>query len=223
MLSIRSKIRSVGLSSLGFFEGAMSEEDSKPHGWSDPQLVAARDEFNKAFGKAMTAWAGVEDGLFEWFKTCSGMYERLARAVFYSARSFGGRRDMLIATIPLSELDEKTKEGIRQCIKRARSYAEFRNRITHGHVIYNAALSGRASREFVFTEGHALAGPFDIETDVTIEDLKIAAENFEALADLTLGFHPEWQTPDVCEAGCLAEILGLPRAANSRERPLTGE
>src|SRR5215204_1703534 len=55
--------------------------------------------------------------------------------------------------------------------------------------------------------------------DVSVDELKIAAENYSALADLLLGFHPEWQTPAVCEAGCLEEILALPSAANSKEQP----
>lgn len=125
---MRSIIRSVGASIFGFFEVAMSEVPT-PLDWSTPEMIAARDEFHKAFGGALVAWSAVEDGLCEWFKRCTALDERVARAVFYSARSFAGRRDMLIGALPLSNLDEKTSEGIRQCAKRARAYSEFRNRI----------------------------------------------------------------------------------------------
>jgi hypothetical protein len=48
-------------------------------------------------------------------------------------------------------------------------------------------------------------------------DLNIAADNFHKLSDCLLGFHPEWQAPDVCERGCLEEIRSLPTVANSTE------
>jgi hypothetical protein len=47
--------------------------------WSNPERRTALDEFHKALGKTLAAWAAVEDGLFEWFKRCTGMHERLAR------------------------------------------------------------------------------------------------------------------------------------------------
>jgi hypothetical protein len=160
----------------------------------------------------MAAWSAVEDGLFEWFKRCTAMQEQLARAVFYSARSFEGRRDMLEAAIPFSSCDEKIRTGIRKCMLRAGQYAAFRNRIAHRHMLFTYELK---PPQFVLVEGRTLSGPSS--NYVGIEALKIAAHNFRRLTDCILAFHPEWQEPSVCEQGCLEEILSLPTAADSTE------
>jgi hypothetical protein len=213
VLSKRRAIRSVGSSRFGFLETAMGYKDPQSDPWSSPEGTAALAEFHQAYGKTLAAWSRVEEGLFEWFKRCTGLHEQFARAVFYSARSFAGRRDMLVAAIPFSTCDEKTREGIRLCLKRARTYSEFRNRVTHGHPIFTYMLT---PPQFVFVQGRVLSSPSD-DKAATLNDLRIAADNFDRLAELLLGFHPEWQHPDVCEQGCLAEILSLPTEANSTE------
>jgi len=175
--------------------------------------LAALDEFHKALGSAQAAWSAMEDGLFEWFKQCTSMHTKLARAVFYSARSFDGRRDMLLAAIPFSPCDEKTRTGIRLCIKRVRKYAEFRNRFSHGHLIY----LDREIPQHVLTEGRSLESPLIEGHFVTCDDLRIAALNFGKLTDCLLGFHPDWQPESVCARGCLEEIRALPAEAHSLE------
>lgn len=192
----------------------MSSTDSDPSREARHERLAAKlealDEFYKTLGKAVAAWSAVEDGLFEWFMQCSGMHLQLARAVYYSARSFEGRRDMLIAAIPFSPCDEKTRTGIRLCLKRAGQYLEFRNRLSHGHHLYV-----EKSKEHVFAEGRTLSN--HQLSYVATGDLRIAADNFGRLTDCILGFHPLWQSQDVCDQGCLEEIQALPIAANSIE------
>ena len=200
----------------------MTDEARPPNPILIVDRSAALKVFHEKFGKTMAAWTSVEEGLFEWFKLCSGMHEQLARGVYYSTRGFAGRRDMLIAAIPFSPCDEKTRQGIRLCAKRARKYSEFRNRIAHGNPVFAAGNHGRVTDEHVFKPGHTFM-TFGADDYVTISDLEAAAANFASLGQLLLGFHPEWQAPDVCEAGCLAEIRALPTEANSTEpsRPQT--
>lgn len=182
--------------------------------WDNPDRQKALAIFHEHLGKTTAAWSRIEDGLFEWFKLCTGLEERLARAVFYSARSFDGRRDMLSAAIPFSPCDEKTRTGIRLCIKRARQYSEFRNRISHGHIVYCVGTV----TQHVITEGRSLSSARkDWSTITTLEDLKVATINFEGLEYCLLGFHPEYQETAVCEQGCLEEIQALPIAANSKQ------
>jgi hypothetical protein len=212
VLGIRRAISTVASSKLGF--GAFTMNGTPIHGpWNSPAGQKALAVFHQQLGKAVAAWSTIEDGLFEWFKHCTGLEERLARSVFYSARSFEGRRDMLSAAIPFSSCDEKTRTGIRLCIKRARQYSEFRNRISHGHIIYTYI---GVAPQHVITEGRALSGAPNTSY-VTLEDLKAATINFDGLAYCLLGFHPEWQAPDVCALGCLEEIQALPIAANSKQ------
>ena len=191
----------------------MSETAHHSNSTNSPEARAALDIFHRELGKAIAAWSSIEDGLFEWFKLCTSMEEPLARAVFYSSRSFEGRRDMLLAAIPFSPCDEKTRTGIRLCVKRARQYSAFRNRISHGHInfIYLSDIL-----QPVLAEGRSFFTS-DIRDYVTLSDLKTAATNFSELNYLILGFHPEWQAPDVCDQGCLEEIQALPIAASSKQ------
>lgn len=191
----------------------MSDQGSHRDPWTSPDGRAALGIFYQELGETMAAWSAVEDGLFEWFKLCTGMEERLARAIFYAARSFEGRRDMLTAVIPFSPCNEKTRTGIRLCLKRAGQYVAFRNRISHGHIIYTYVA---AIPQHVLAEGRTLSGAVDTKY-VVLEDLMAATLNFSALTDCILGFHPQWQAPDLCERGCLEEIQALPSAANSME------
>jgi hypothetical protein len=71
--------------------------------------------------------------------------------------------------------------------------------------------------QFAPIEGRRGAGPITSADHVTIDAIKIATHNFRRLNDCILGFHPEWQAPDVCEEGCLEEILSLPSEADSDE------
>jgi hypothetical protein len=192
----------------------MSDTGSYSDPWHSPEHRPALDEFHQTFGITMAAWAMVEDGLCDWFKLCTGLHEQFARAVFYSARSFAGRRDMLVAAIRFSSCNEKTQTGIRLCVKYARKYSEFRNRIGHGHLTFTHTIQ---PPQFVFAQGRSMAGPLTAANldYVTVADLKIAATNFQRLTDCILGFHPGWQAPDVCERGCLEEIRALPIEANS--------
>ena len=174
---------------------------------------AERDEFDKAFGRALSEWSHVEEGLVEWFWACTKLDLGIATAVYYSANSFIARRDMLIAAIPFSPFDEKTRQGIRLCAKRARAYSEFRNRIAHGHPIFVTSTN-----EYAFAQGrHPVSTPR--KPHVMLSNLKIAAENFRSLGGLLLGFHPDWQHSSVCEAGCLEEIEALPTVATSWNHP----
>jgi hypothetical protein len=187
-----------------------NEKPSYAGPWSNtPAALTARAEFYAAIGEAMGAWADVENGLFEWFKRCTGMQEALARAVFYSTKSFEGRRDILYAAIPFSPCDEKTRSGIRKCMLRAGQYVAFRNRVAHRHLVFTNELD---PPQFVLAEGRTVSGPY-----VTIEALRIATHNFRRLSDCILAFHPDWQEPAVCEQGCLEEIQSLPKEADSAE------
>jgi hypothetical protein len=191
----------------------MTEVTSKSDFWFSPEEQAALGEFHKVFGRTLAAWSGIEEGLFEWFKACTGLQEQLARTIYYSVRSFIGRRDLLVAALALSRFDERTRNAIHLCTKRARTYSEFRNRIAHGHIVFD---HGQVPPQHVFMQGRTMSGP-EHDPAVTIAELTIAAENFEKLGELLLGFHPEWQSAAVCEAGCLEEIQSLPSVANSKE------
>jgi hypothetical protein len=117
---------------------------------------------------------------------------------------------MLIAAIPFSPFDEKTKESLRLCAKRARQYSEFRNQIAHGEPVNNLTPGTKGFDETVLAQGRKLIEPPWEAAYVTKEELRTATANFDQLSYLILGFHPAFQEQSVCDEGCLELILVLP-------------
>lgn len=154
-------------------------------------LNSAYAEFHFAYGITLANWAGVERALFYWFYRATEMSETMARAIFYSARSFNGRAEMLEAAIAHNHtLVGDELAFIKSAIKRAWQYNSFRNRIAHGEPIMNIIeladpKAGKTSRsiDWSIVEGKSTKGP-DPETDVSIDRLKNAAENFHRLQSM---------------------------------------
>ena len=111
-------------------------DEPQTNGWLMPAFseahATARNEFYQVCGHLMLVWAELEEILLHWFMTASGMDQAKARAVFYSAKSFNGRADMLKAVIPLGPFDEATVEFIKAGLKKARQFSGFRNLAAHG-------------------------------------------------------------------------------------------
>jgi hypothetical protein len=80
----------------------------------------------------------LESAIFRWFQYSTGMSDPLARAVFYSARNFTGRRDMLIAALPFASLAKSEQAFIRTALKKTREYSAFRNQMAHREPILDA-------------------------------------------------------------------------------------
>jgi hypothetical protein len=70
---------------------------------ADEELDRAKREFSIVYGEAMAEWSSLEGQLFYWFQLVTGMNERLGRAIFFSARSFAARADMLAAALQASD------------------------------------------------------------------------------------------------------------------------
>jgi hypothetical protein len=60
--------------------------------WSIQEDIAARNVFFQAFGRTMSEWGRLESCLFYWFLVATEIPDDLARAVFFSAKAFTGRR-----------------------------------------------------------------------------------------------------------------------------------
>ena len=159
---------------------ALSKEEAE-------RFENAHTELHYYYGIALANWSGIERGLFYWFYRTTAMSEAMARAVFYSARSFNGRAEMLDAAVahnPTIVGDELA--FIKAAIKKAGRFSSFRNRIAHGEPIINVIElkeqgGNQASRtidcSIVQGKSH---GP-DPATDVPIKSLTNAAENFHRL------------------------------------------
>ncbi|WP_029585582.1 hypothetical protein [Bradyrhizobium sp. URHD0069] len=178
-------------------------------------------EFHHAYGVAMSQWAGVERSLYLWFVHVTQMKEKVARAVFYSARSFNARAEMLQAAIDQGgHLAPERLEFIQKALGRAWGYSSFRNRMAHGEPMMNILdLKGQPRKvSWSIVQGKTR----DRATDISMEDFETAHRNFYMLQNLLIDTHP---TPGVGNpdhqwpAKALQLLSELPTEANSKTVP----
>jgi hypothetical protein len=173
-------------------------------------------QFEAAYGRTLAWWAGVERSLFRWFVIITSMPENLARAIFYGARSFIARAEMLEAAIDHAHGQTKEEiEFVKAGIKKARQYSEFRNRLAHGEM---APFFDIESKQMTMTVTETKK--LDFKNLITIEHLQIASINFYKLQ-----LHIFQAMPDRrAKSGLSLEqhraiVLALPNQANEKSAP----
>jgi hypothetical protein len=140
-------------------------------------------EFYQAYGRALSAWARIETNLGYQFHSITNTRIEIALPVFYSARNFNGRTDMLGAALKNSGVSEDFKICLRAAIKKAVSYNGFRNLIAHGQPALHFWPGQRQKDRMVLSQGKA-DEPEVWSTLITVTHLLNAAHNFSALARL---------------------------------------
>ena len=113
--------------------------------------LKAAHEFYPIYGLALGEWSRLENSLYFWFAHVTKMKHPIGRAIFFSAKSFASRAEMLEAAIEHQDnLSKHQLELIEEIIKKARKYSAFRNRITHGEPrftgLFNALCFGLTER-----------------------------------------------------------------------------
>lgn len=146
-------------------------------------FVPLDENFILAYGEALLEWSYVENRMYRWFRHLAKLQDGMARAVFFSARSFQGRSDMLAAAIEQATFAGPRgligRQAISEALDKAISYSKFRNALAHGMVISEYSEKGR--RELLVQGKHPVH--MHSATGVTIDQLKIAGKNFAALAN----------------------------------------
>lgn len=175
----------------------------------------AHAEFHHAYGIALAQWAQVEATLYDWFAILTKMKDPMARGVFYSAKSFLARADMLEAAIAASGEPDPVKKFVDEVLKKARQYSTFRNTITHGEALLNASANDPTNVYFTLVQGKNINGPA-----VNVGQLQRAAQRFASLRSLALDMLPEYraehvQSPDEH----LRLVTELPAEPHSRTNP----
>ncbi|RWD62318.1 MAG: hypothetical protein EOS36_15460 [Mesorhizobium sp.] len=112
----------------------MSETLSEKH---DRLNGEALDRLYPLYGQAMLNWSNVEDCLCEWFHYLSGMKYPQARAVFFSARGFAARADMLSALLDFPDEKRFVLEFVRDSLNKSIGYSQVRNRLAHRIPVIN--------------------------------------------------------------------------------------
>lgn len=142
--------------------------------------MAAEAEFSLAYGRALSSWASLEQVLYTWFHEISGMPPAMSRGIFYSARNFNGRSDMLEAAISTSTLPTEFIEFIKAAIKKSVQFNAFRNSIAHGEpALYKPNQNNFEVRQIMIQGSKGTDTPPDLYIDVT--RLDVARFNFGAL------------------------------------------
>ena len=174
-------------------------------------LTKLDSDFYLPFGRALANWARVEQGMGHWFVRLSGMKEAPGLAVFYSARSFQGRVDMVRALVEFARTVPAGREFIRDALNVASAYSQFRNRLAHDrHAIQTIHWPHKveSARWISSPQGRP---------DIGKEALEIAADNFGFLANVmiaSLGRGKLLVEPELSRA--LLSLLPPDQAASRR-------
>jgi hypothetical protein len=174
-------------------------------------------EFHQAYGTVLAEWANVERALFYWFWMLTGMKDAMARAVFYSGRSFNARADMLSAVIDTLHPPEKIgpmREDlffIKAGLKKSWSYSGFRNHATHGLPLMNITDDGLS---FTLVQGDTVKKD---DAGISIDHLLNAAENYDILKQAMIDALPSHrQKSGLTIQQCLEQVRSLPTQTYSK-------
>jgi len=92
--------------------------------------------FYLAYGRTLGTWAAIERELGGLFVRMSGTTQAIGLAIYYSAKSFAGRSDMVAALVDHTRTVPSGKEFIRRAVALANEYSQTRNRLAHDiHII----------------------------------------------------------------------------------------
>jgi hypothetical protein len=180
------------------------------------QWIEARQEFLFRLGVAMAEWANVERGFYYWFAAFTKLNDPMARSIFYGAKGFGARADMVESTIPFAQgFSDVEIKLVELAVKKARNYSGFRNSLAHGEPIPIVSANGGL---MVMKMGDAKRPSF--KNEITVDEISLAAVNFATLATaLIRASQPLIMTPGESTKQFLSLIQQLPNQANSKSDP----
>jgi hypothetical protein len=215
---INSLVRSIG---FGFFV-MIKQVKFKIR---DELQQRASFEFLHRYGYAMACWARVEQSMYHWFALLTGMSDEMSRSIFYSARGFIARAEMLEAAIGTDKKRTPAQISfIKAAVKKARAYSIFRNTVAHGEPRLNALADGSLeegaeviSAEYTLEQGKSL---MSAEPPVTIQDLGVAGDNFTKLSRYMVSALPATSALHAKPPEeCLALVLALPNQPHEKSNP----
>ena len=174
----------------------------------------------------MAQWARLESSMFYWFMHAIDKPEAMARAVFFSAKSFTGRRDMFNGAIPHSPFHDDIKMFLKAASKKAGQYSTFRNRVAHGEPTFNLKKNSPTFKQYMLCEARLTRGALTVMTDDEIEitmvtnvQMTTATHNLQELVRLMWDLHPSQRAgyPDAEPKAYRLRVLQLPNLAHSKE------
>lgn len=174
------------------------------------EQTGLQEKFIQTFGEALLEWSYVESRLSWWFGQLTSLPAAMARAVFFSSRSFQGRSEMLAAVISArvwkDKLDDEAKSFIGAALAKAKLYSGRRNALAHGHAVEQATEQGA---EPILVQGRDYMP--EKHSTLRQRDLSNVAKNFELLANLLSRSVRAYQAENLSELQkCYSELILLP-------------
>lgn len=156
----------------------------------------------------MMEWSRVEVMLGLWFGHLTNIRSwDMASAVFFSAKSFSGRAEMMQAALEHGTLNDETQEFLGAALLKAIAYNSFRNRLAHG--------IAPAGDNLALSEGKQWwkAG------DINLPKLEAARANFRELRRLLYKAHCHFDgsADPLPPSECLRQLRLLPNEPYSSE------
>lgn len=181
------------------------------------EAPAAYDELFQELGETMMEWSRVEASLMELFQRLTGMEHKMARRIFFSARSFNGRADLLRAAIATTEVDAEFVKLGQAAVARSLQYSAFRNALAHGAPLVVPELGSPLDLEPVIVEERELFNPFK-DQPTTMPALRFAKGNFELLGSFIYsGARWDGEDDELAPSKFAELIRQLPNPPQSKE------
>lgn len=180
------------------------------------EFAPDENEFYRAYGQAMNYWGQLEGTLGTIFYRVVGTEEAVAMAVYYSARSFLGRADMLSSVVDHAKTTPDGKAFIRGALKLARGYAEARNAMAHDQHVLRPGTAGVRGPAGMF-----IGDPIDKQT-IDYAQIVAASDNFLHLIfalKFSLGRNRLLLDPSLSLA-LLSQLATDPRTSVGERKPL---
>jgi hypothetical protein len=147
---------------------------------TNAEIAEAGRQFHLVYGAALAEWSRLEGQLFYWFQRLTGMDEKTGRAVFFAARNFNTRSDMLEAALKAVNPGGPIQLFLQAALKKARGYSGFRNAAIHGEPHINLQRGSKTAGQFVIIQGSKVS--FEAEpTMITMQHLIAAQKRFSQL------------------------------------------
>ena len=155
---------------------------------SDPEEAWRR--FYQEYGNAMVTWQILESEIATLFSYLTKIPLPMAVQIYYSARSFNGRLDVYKGGVAASGLNAEAKAAARKIARKAKDYAEYRNKFAHDLPLLRQTPP---TFDILMVDGR---GQFQsdevrrqyISDGIAIDEITYAATCFRQLADLTRHF-----------------------------------
>jgi hypothetical protein len=161
---------------------------------SDPDKAWTR--FYIEYGSAMLAWQIVESELATLFSKLTKIPPDMAVQIFYSARSFKGRIDIVKAALVPCKIPTEIKSFAFKLISKSKQYSDYRNKFAHDQPLLHQ--SGHpATFEVIVVDGKGQFQSDEVKAEyikkaISTGEIRDIAAHFRNLADIIRDF---WSLP----------------------------